>query len=216
MAERSYRGLFWALAVGGVVLDQLTKYGIFRWLYNDGQGGEQEVIRGAFRLVTTFTNKTDPGGTLAALRTWSGEKLPYVNEGALFGQRPTQWLDWLFGSSLATGHAWVDNLVFSVISVVAAIGIVYWTTRQATARDRTLCASLGLILAGTVGNLYDRLIFDGVRDFLYFYLINWPVFNVADCCLVCGAVLLLAHAFLGKAEPAAKPAAAAAQVAQAN
>jgi signal peptidase II len=55
-----------------------------------------------------------------------------------------------------------------------------------------------LILAGTLGNLYDRLVFDGVRDFLHFYLIDWPVFNIADCCLVCGAFLLLAQAFLGR------------------
>ena len=55
-------------------------------------------------------------------------------------------------------------------------------------------AALGLILGGTIGNLYDRLVFGGVRDFLYFYKIEWPVFNVADCCLVVGAALLLVQA----------------------
>jgi len=35
-----------------------------------------------------------------------------------------------------------------------------------------------------------------VRDFLYFHWFEFPVFNVADCCLVCGAFLLLAQAFL--------------------
>jgi lipoprotein signal peptidase len=49
------------------------------------------------------------------------------------------------------------------------------------------------------------VVFGGVRDFLYFYLIDWPVFNVADSCLVVGALLLLAQAVLGKSkdEPAA-------------
>ena len=55
-------------------------------------------------------------------------------------------------------------------------------------------AALGLILAGTVGNLYDRLVFNGVRDFLHFYYVEWPVFNFADCCLVVGAGLLLVQA----------------------
>ncbi len=55
--------------------------------------------------------------------------------------------------------------------------------------------ALGLILSGTLGNLFDRVVFNGGRDFLYFYWIEWPVFNVADCCLVCGAFLLLAQAF---------------------
>jgi lipoprotein signal peptidase len=55
---------------------------------------------------------------------------------------------------------------------------------------------LGLILAGTLGNLYDRILFNGVRDFFHWdYLYNWPVFNVADCCLVVGAGLLLVQAF---------------------
>ncbi len=39
--------------------------------------------------------------------------------------------------------------------------------------------------------------FDGVRDFLHWnYLFDWPVFNIADCCLVVGAGLLLLQAFL--------------------
>ena len=64
------------------------------------------------------------------------------------------------------------------------------------ARDLWVCMALGLILAGTLGNLYDRVVFNGVRDFLHWnYLFDWPVFNVADSCLVCGAGLLLLQAF---------------------
>jgi len=196
MAERSYRGLFWGLAVAGVALDQVGKYGIFTWLYNNGQGGAQEVVPGAFRLVAAFSGRTDPGGVLAPLRTWGGDVLPMVNHGALFGLGNTPGL---------------ANWIFAVVSIVAAVGIIYWSTRRATARDWPLCASLGLILAGTLGNLYDRLVFDGVRDFLYFYLINWPVFNIADCCLVCGAFLLLAQAFWGRTAKPAEPAAQAEQ-----
>ncbi|MFK5173441.1 signal peptidase II, partial [Propionibacterium freudenreichii] len=36
------------------------------------------------------------------------------------------------------------------------------------------------------------------RDFLFFYKIDWPVFNVADCCLVCGAIMLVLHAVFVK------------------
>jgi lipoprotein signal peptidase len=68
--------------------------------------------------------------------------------------------------------------------------------------------ALGLILGGTVGNLFDRLVFGGVRDFLYFYKIDWPVFNVADCCLVVGAGILLVQAVLFAPADESKPAAA--------
>jgi lipoprotein signal peptidase len=196
-AERSYRGLLWGLALFGATLDQVTKYGVFKWLHdNPGENGfvssqgivtqgERVVVPGAFKLLAQFTGYQEQGtGLLASLRTLSHNASPKVNQGALFG--------------LGGEYAHLANTVFAGVSIVAAIAIIYWSTRRTTARDWSLCAALGLILAGTLGNLYDRIVFNGVRDFLYFHLIEWPVFNVADCCLVCGAFLLLAQAFLGR------------------
>jgi lipoprotein signal peptidase len=188
MAERTYRWLFWVLAVGGTVLDQVGKYGVFHWLpqvgaARPGRAGvcyEWPARHGFFWLETNFTDSADAGGWLSALRTWGVDRHPYLNHGALFG--------------LGNGH----NGLFSLVSVAAAVAIVYWTTRRAAARDWTLCASLGLILAGTLGNLYDRVVFDGVRDFLHFEVqgvIDWPIFNLADSFLVCGAALLVLQAF---------------------
>ena len=88
--------------------------------------------------------------------------------------------------------------MFGTVSVLAALGISLWGLAARTGRDKWLCVALGLILGGTVGNLFDRVVFGGVRDFLYFYLIDWPVFNVADSCLVVGAGLLLVQAVFGK------------------
>lgn len=50
---------------------------------------------------------------------------------------------------------------------------------------------LGLIIGGAVGNLIDRIFRGYVVDFIDFRVIDYPVFNVADICIVCGAVLLL-------------------------
>ena len=109
--------------------------------------------------------------------------MPRVNKGALFG----------IGNEREGGA----NALFAGVSIFAGLAIISWSFYRATASDRLLCSALGLILAGTIGNLYDRLVFGGVRDFLHWYkLYDWPVFNIADCCLVCGAFLLLAHAFL--------------------
>src|SRR5207248_5691819 len=128
-------------------------------------------------------------------RRLNGPKLPKVNHGALWG----------IGGRLDDDDEGTDfNHVFAIVSVIAAIAIVGWSLRAATAHDRWLCMALGLILAGTLGNLYDRVVFGGVRDFLYFYWIEWPVFNVADCCLVCGAFLLLTQAFCNQPEPSAE------------
>ncbi|MDY3560740.1 signal peptidase II [Gemmata sp. JC673] len=198
MVNRTYRWLLITLAVVGLGADLGSKYGVFRWLYKDGNfahgvGNEYDVVPGWFKLIAQFDREapiTDDG--FSDLRTWStnGDPvMPRVNHGALFG--------------LGQSRKGLANGFFAVVSVAAALAILVWGTRQHTARERGLMAALGLILGGTVGNLYDRLVFGGVRDFLYFYKIEWPVFNVADCCLVVGAVLLLVQAVL--VSPAAEP-----------
>ena len=46
-----------------------------------------------------------------------------------------------------------------------------------------------------------RIVFSGVRDFFWWHkLFDWPVFNVADCCLVCGAGLLVLEVFFARSE----------------
>lgn len=218
MVERSYRRLFWVLALVGLTADLTSKYVMFAALYPDAEKlaladrlpelrpdltPEQiddqraalltcrhELIPGVFRLHTHFTGAMDPGSSLLGrLRTLGGERLPGVNHGALFG----------LGGDFQH-HA---NLAFAIISLLAAGTIILWSTRPSLAHDWALCTSLGLILAGTLGNFFDRVVFGGVRDFLYFYWIDWPVFNIADCCLVIGASLLLLQALWS---PATTPA----------
>jgi lipoprotein signal peptidase len=173
MPQRSFRALLWSLALTGLLLDQASKYGVFAWLAGV-EGHKVSLFQDArgrgFHLHVEFDQTAD------------GALTPHVNHGALFG--------------LFREHKEAANLGFAAISLLAAAAIVYWSTQKATARDRWLCAALGLILAGTLGNFYDRLLFNGVRDFLHWdYLFDWPVFNIADCCLVLGAGLLLLQAF---------------------
>jgi lipoprotein signal peptidase len=195
MRQPNYRLLFWTLALLGLAFDQGSKYLVFWQLYNDGRGGAHEIMPGfdGFRLETTFTGQTDPGDhPLTPLRTWGGDAMPYVNNGALFGAK-----FWLSPEQ--------SNRVFAVVSLLAAVAIMYWSTHRTLAQDWVLCTALGLILGGTLGNLYDRVVFHGVRDFLHWnYAFDWPVFNIADCCLVCGAFLLLFQAFFTKHEHAAE------------
>lgn len=193
MASRSYRWLFVGLAIVGLAADQASKYGVFRWLYDGSQRGEREVIEGWFRFTAEFDTSVPPCDcAVGSLQTWSAPVMPRVNHGALFG--------------LGGQHKGNANQMFAGISILAAVGILVWVTRRTAATDGLLCAALGLILGGTIGNLYDRLVFNGVRDFLYFYKIDWPVFNVADCCLVVGAGLLLLHAVVTPAHPTPAPA----------
>src|SRR5579871_1056888 len=207
MVERSYRGLLWTLVLLGTTLDQVSKYVVFKWLYHDGEGGQQVIVPSVFKLLAQFTDQRETGvGFLAALRAGSGPILPKVNHGALFGlggERETlpHAIFAGLGSWLGLDPATMANMVFAAVGVLAVLAIAYWSTRRTTASDACLCAALGLILAGTLGNLYDRLVFNGVRDFLYFHWFEFPVFNIADSCLVCGAFLLLIQAFWSRPAP---------------
>lgn len=55
--------------------------------------------------------------------------------------------------------------------------------------------AFGLIMAGAVGNLYDRVLYKGVRDFIDFYFINWPIFNLADVYITFGVILIIVDVF---------------------
>ena len=61
------------------------------------------------------------------------------------------------------------------------------------ARTALLCAGLGLMLGGAIGNVIDRLRFGHVVDFLDFHAAGWhlPAFNVADSAITVGAALLI-------------------------
>jgi len=77
-------------------------------------------------------------------------------------------------------------------STVAMCLVSYLLWNSARRFSRT-GAALALILGGAVGNLYDRLDYGRVTDFLHFYIgtHTWPDFNLADSAIVCGACLLV-------------------------
>lgn len=119
-----------------------------------------------------------------------------LNEGALFGMGQGQ------------------SQLFALLSLVAFVGIVGWVIHSAW-RSRFLTITLALIIAGILGNLYDRLGLHGlrwndpdtfhaigepvyaVRDWILVMIgtYHWPNFNIADSMLVCGAILLVFHSF---------------------
>ena len=71
------------------------------------------------------------------------------------------------------------------------IGLLFWTLFKV--RDTLSGLGLALILGGGMGNLLDRFLLGGVRDFIDFHIGNWhyPTFNVADICVSLGIFLLL-------------------------
>jgi len=98
-------------------------------------------------------------------------------------------------SFLAGASGW-QTPVFAAISSIAAVVITVLILRNAG--NRMLCAALGLILGGALGNLWDRLLWGHVVDFLDFHAAgwHWPAFNVADSAITIGAGLLILESFV--------------------
>ncbi len=129
-----------------------------------------------------------------------------LNQGAVFG--------------LGAGKRWVF-VVFTLIAVGLGLwAFAYWTD----ARDRLAHVSIGLVLGGGIGNVFDRLVFACVRDFLHPlpgvvlpFGWTWPndpsgqvwpwVSNIADLFLILGvAGLMVAMWRMPKPPPTNAPA----------
>ena len=78
---------------------------------------------------------------------------------------------------------------FFVITTIVIIGGIIFMLLKYKPQQKLVKFSSALVIAGAVGNLIDRIYNGFVVDFIDFRVINYPVFNIADCCVVVGAIL---------------------------
>ena len=90
----------------------------------------------------------------------------------------------------------LQNKTYFLIAVTSvAICFALYLLVSKKIQNKCLITSLVLIIAGGIGNLIDRIRLGYVVDYLDFRLINFPVFNFADCCVVIGTALVLIYVF---------------------
>lgn len=79
-------------------------------------------------------------------------------------------------------------------------GLILWWLKQTPREQRRLPIAFCFILGGAIGNVYDRLMYGYVIDFLDFYYgqWHWPAFNLADSAIFIGAALLILDMLLTK------------------
>ena len=89
----------------------------------------------------------------------------------------------------------LTHWILTIFSLIAAAVIVFVIVRYGRRLTPTMVA-LSLILGGTIGNVWDRLRFGVVTDFLEVHIVHyhWPDFNVADSAIVIGGILLVLDA----------------------
>ena len=95
-----------------------------------------------------------------------------------------------YNEGIAFGFLAGKGLFLSPVAVAIACGAGWYSFRHP--KDSLLThVSMGLLAAGALGNLYDRLVNGRVTDMFYFRAIRFPVFNVADSCITVATILLI-------------------------
>jgi len=87
---------------------------------------------------------------------------------------------------VAFGIASGGGILVIGLSLIALVALGAYLARGP--RSKPVWVASGLILGGAVGNLVDRLRIDHVTDFILFP--HWPAFNLADCAITIGVVIL--------------------------
>ncbi len=100
-------------------------------------------------------------------------------------------LDYLENHGVAFGMLQNQTIFILLIGVLFMGGILFILFKTPTGKKYTaLHIILSCIIAGGIGNMIDRISYSYVIDFISFVLIDFPIFNVADCYVVCGTIAL--------------------------
>ena len=97
-------------------------------------------------------------------------------------------------SFLADAGGWQRG--FFIVLSLAISSVLIWMLRN-NGGNRMLSIALALVIGGAFGNLYDRVAYGHVVDFIQWHVAGyyWPAFNVADSCICIGAGLLIFDSF---------------------
>ena len=98
---------------------------------------------------------------------------------------------------LAPVQSSMKATLLAILTIAAVIGVLIYSWRTPL-QQKLLQIALHLILAGALGNLYDRICYGYVIDFLevYYRTYRWPSFNVADSAITTGVALLAIEMFM--------------------
>ena len=166
--------IFWvALAV--LAIDQVSKYWITGTLGYTGSWYDIEALR-AYLNSGAAVNEIPQGGKFLVLKFTP-------NDAALWG--------------IGSGNPWASRLLLAFTAVFVFL-LLFFTIRAGKKLPKLSRLIVGLLIGGSIGNLFDRVAFGYVRDMIYAKFINFPIFNIADAAICIAIALLVFEAFFRK------------------
>lgn len=157
-----------------IAADQLSKWWVFEVLLR---------VKGDVRPFFDW---------LVTVRHWSvyGEPTDFAERVLLpFANLVMVWNRGVsFGLFAGTGGQ--NPYILVGVATLITVVLLWWLSRV---RDGVMQAALVLIIAGAIANVYDRLRFGAVADFMDLHVAgyHWPAFNIADSAIVIGAALMV-------------------------
>ena len=172
--------VFVALLV--LALDQISKYWIMSHhvvgqLGYTGAWSDLESLRAFLSQSEVALNNSIPKDGSFLVLSFT------PNDAALWG--------------IGNGKAWAFRLLLALTAVFLLL-LLFFTFRTRKKLPKLSKVIVGLLIGGSIGNLFDRIVFGYVRDMIYAKFINFPVFNIADSAICIAIALLVFEAFFRK------------------
>ena len=85
----------------------------------------------------------------------------------------------------------IQRWILSILSILVIFYLYYWSTKSSS---KLTIISLFVMIGGAIGNVFDRLVYGKVIDFISLHVFDyyWYVFNIADIAIVLGGLMVLA------------------------
>lgn len=94
--------------------------------------------------------------------------------------------------------------IIIIVSLILIVFIILYDIKNKP-NSKLYSVGIGFVIGGAIGNLVDRIVLGGVRDFIIFeFWRDFPTFNVADSFLVIGVILLVFYILIFAKEKESK------------
>ena len=169
-----------ALAV--LALDQFSKY----WIVSSHVVGSLGYSGSLFDLsaLRSFLAQSEIAQKNAIPQNGTFVVLSFTpNDAALWG--------------IGNGNPWAMRLLLALTAVFVFL-LLFFTIRSRKKLPKLSRVIVGLLIGGSIGNLYDRIVFGYVRDMICTKFMDFPIFNIADSAICIAIALLIFEAFFKK------------------
>ena len=173
--------IFW-VAFAVLALDQISKY----WIVSSHVVGTLGYDGSLYDIsaLRTFLSQSAVAQKNAIPQDGRFIVLSFTpNDAALWG--------------LGSGNPWASRLLLALTAVFIFL-LLFFTIRSGKKMPKLSRVIAGLLIGGSIGNLYDRIAFGYVRDMICTKFIDFPIFNIADSAICIAIALLVFEAFFRK------------------